>query len=93
MANNIGKKFESKFAECWRKSFPNTFLYRIPDQQSQYYGSSANPCDFIAFVKGNLFLIETKSHKGNTVPWNAFRQYDRLLPFKDLKDVYPGVII
>ena len=48
MAINLGKKFESVFREDWEKSFPNGFLYRLPDQMSGFAGSCAsNPCDFI----------------------------------------------
>ena len=102
MAESLGKKFEAVTKEQWKKSFPGSFIFRIPDPQSGYSGwGGSNMCDFIGFVaeginnntKGQLFLIEVKSHKGNTIPWTAIRQYDKLLTYRDQKDVHVGIII
>ena len=93
MSSNKGKKWELKFRECWKKSFPNTFLYRLPDQVTMYKNTSTNPCDYLAFIDGKLYMIELKEHKGNTLPFTAFPQYERLLEYKDMVDVYPGVMI
>lgn len=65
---NKGKKFEEKFKEDWKRTFPQSVILRLADQQSRYYGASSNPCDFICFVNNNLFFIECKTHKGNTFP-------------------------
>ena len=93
MANTkLGKQWEQKFKESWKKSFPDTFIYRLPDQLSRYRGASTNPCDFICF-NGRLYLLEVKEHKGNTFPFSAFPQYERLLEYKDMRDVIPGVVI
>lgn len=37
--------------------------------------------------------MECKEHKGLSIPFSAIPQYERMLDFKDLKDVYPGAII
>lgn len=93
MAENRGKIWEKKFLEDWKKSFPNTFLFRIPDQVTGYKTTSQNPCDYIAFVDNLLFLIECKSHKGASIPFDAIPQYERLLAYEGMKDVIPGVIV
>lgn len=77
MNNDRGKKFESQFKKDWLSTFSN-FIIRLPDQQSGYYGASSNPCDFISYKYPNLFLLEIKSHQGNTFPFTAFRQYEKL---------------
>lgn len=55
--------------------------------------TSANPCDFICFANGRMFLVECKAHKGASIPLTAIRQYERLLQFKICKDTYPGVLV
>ena len=40
---DYGKKFEQQFKKDWELSFPNSFIYRLPDQQSGYRGGSRNP--------------------------------------------------
>lgn len=67
MADNKGKLFEKHFKSDWEKSFPGTFIYRLQDSMGGFKGIS-NICDFICFNNGNLYLIECKKHKGNTLP-------------------------
>lgn len=55
--------------------------------------TSGNPCDFLAFAKGKLFMIECKEHKGASIPFVAIPQYDRLLKYTDLDGVFPGVLL
>ena len=90
---NQGKQFEEKFKECWKKSFPNTFIFRLNDQVLGYKNTSQNPCDFICFVNHKLFLVECKSHDGASIPFTAIPQYERLLAYKDIEDVNPGFVI
>lgn len=92
MGYNYGKQFESKFRETWNNQFKDSFLIRLQDAQSGYYGAS-NPCDFIGFVKNKLFLIECKSIHGNTLPFSNIRQYDKLLSNKGKTNVFPGIIL
>ena len=92
MANDRGKKFELKFREDWLK-LPNAFVMRLPDQQSGYYGTSANPCDFICYSYPYMFLLELKSHKGNTFPFSAFRQYEKIRTYSGREGIKVGVIL
>lgn len=80
---DYGKKFETQFRKDWETSFPNTFIYRLPDQQSMYKGGSRNPCDFICYNNKHLYLLECKSHKGNTIPFSNLRQHDILKIYED----------
>lgn len=93
MPLNRGKQFEAKFKEDWKKSFPGSFLFRIPDQVSGYLTTSQNPCDFLGYTKGRLFLIECKSVEGNTINFSLIRQYERLLDYIGLEGVYPGILV
>ena len=94
MAINKGKAWEDKFRQDWKKSFPNTFVFRLKDQMTGYKESSGNPCDFLCFPGNNkLFLVECKEHKGASIPFTAIPQYDRLLEYKDFPGVYPGVML
>ena len=80
---DYGKKFEQQFKKDWVKSFPNKFIYRLPDQQSKYKGGSRNPCDFICYTGNQLYLLECKSHKGNTIPFDNLRQHDLLKSYEE----------
>jgi len=59
---------------------------------SGYMGSS-NPCDFITYIKPDIFLIECKKHEGNTFPFSAFRQYEKLLEYKNISGLHAGVVL
>lgn len=96
MALNKGKKWEDEFKKSWIKTFGNKkLIYRLPDQMTGRKETSKNPCDFFAFLSSvnKLFMVECKEHKDNTLPFSAFPQYERLLEYKDMENVYPGVLI
>lgn len=93
MASNKGKLWEDKFRQDWSKSFPNTFIFRLKDQMTGFKETSGNPCDFLCFTGTKLFLIECKEHKGASIPFTAIPQYEKLLKYKSLPNVYPGVIL
>ena len=95
MAVSYGKKFEAQFKKDWVRTFPNSFIYRLPDQQSFYYGTSGNPCDFLCYNEGILFLLECKSFRGNTFPFSNLRQYSKLLleKLKNVKGERVGVVL
>lgn len=93
MALNKGKAFEEVFKENWKKCFPNTFIFRLHDLTTGYKVTSAQPCDYLAFNNKRLFMLECKSHEGKSIPFGAIPQYERLLQYKDLEDVYPYIII
>ena len=94
MANtDIGKKFETRFAQDYKKCFPGTLIYRLPDQQSGYAGGgSSNPCDFLCFTGSEVLMVECKAHKGLSIPFNAIRQYEKMLSYKNLDKVFTGVL-
>lgn len=92
MAVNRGKQFEDVFRKDWKQSFPNTFLLRLPDQTSGFYGSR-NLCDFIAYFDGILFLIECKSHSGASIPFSDISQYKILSSFVGFKGIRVGVVV
>lgn len=93
MAINRGKSFEEKVKNDWIRTVPDSFILRLPDQVSQYHGTSSNISDFIAFAKRSLWLIECKSIHGNTFPLVNLRQYEKLVSYKDTKHVYPGILL
>jgi hypothetical protein len=95
MANtDIGKKFEDRFKKDYQRCFPNTMLYRLPDQQSGYAGGgSSNPCDFMCYPGSCVLMVECKAHKGASIPFTAIPQYERQLDYKGLYKTYPGVVV
>ena len=90
---NKGKNFEIQFKKCWEKSFPVSFIYRLNDQMSGYKVFSRNICDFICFNEGLLYLIECKSHNGNTFPLVNLTQFDKLKEKVGIPGVRAGVVI
>ena len=93
MAINKGKQFEEQFKKDFLKTFPDGFILRLPDQMSGYKSYSQNPCDFICFTNGKLFLIECKSHKGASFPFVNLTQYSKLKDKVGIKGVRAGVIL
>lgn len=58
-----GKDFEQDFA----KSKPsNVFVHRIRDLVM--FAGSSSICDYIVYKHPKLFLLELKSHKGQSIP-------------------------
>ena len=90
---DLGKKFEEIFKQNWKKCFPGPFIFRLKDQMSGFLETSGNPCDFICFPSKYLFLIECKEHRGNSIPFTVIPQYERLLNYKDIQNVRPGILI
>ena len=95
MANtDIGKKFESRFKQDYQRCFPDTLIYRLPDQQSGYAGGgSSNPCDFMCYPGPCVLMVECKAHKGASINFNDIRQYKKMLDFKGLYKTFPGVVV
>lgn len=79
-----------KTRECLKESFPQGYLYRLPDQMS-YYKGSGNPCDILCYVESHLFLIETKSIHGNTFNLN-FAQKEKLKSI-NVEGVHPLLVV
>lgn len=96
MAGNtsIGKKFENKFCETWKKQFPGTFIYRLPDQQSGYSGGGgSNPCDFFCHPGNCMLMVECKAISGASINFSEIRQYDKMKDYRGLDKTYPGVLV
>ena len=91
---DIGKKFEERFRKDYQRCFPNTLIYRLPDQQSGYAGGgSTNPCDFMCYTGDCVLMVECKAHKGQSISFSAIRQYEKMLDYKGLEKVFPGVAV
>ena len=93
-SKNLGKSFEERFKKDWQRCFPGTLCYRLPDQQSGYAGGgSSNPCDYFGFTGNELLMVECKAHAGMSIPFTAIRQYEKMLSYKGLTRVFPGVVV
>lgn len=93
MAMDYGKAFEQKFRECFKKSFPQGFIYRLPDQMSGYASYSSNACDFLTYNYPQLMMIECKSTENASFSFSALRQYDKLKDYVYIPGVRAGVVI
>ena len=89
---NYGKQFEAKFKSDWKKSFPDGVIIRIYDVVSGMR-SISNISDFIGYVDGKLYLLECKSHKGASIPFDVISQYEKLKSFVGIPGVRSGVIV
>lgn len=73
---NSGKRFE----KCFKDSLKDIFCLRLKDgtaswgQQNNTRFQASNPCDMIVHHQGFLFLLELKSHKGKSIPFNCIRE-------------------
>ena len=63
MAVNRGKSFEDKVKEACEK-VSDTYILRLYDVQGGYVGV-ANPCDYIVFRHGIMYMFECKALHGN----------------------------
>ena len=57
------------------------------------YMGQRNVGDFICYKYPNIFLIDTKSIQGNTLPFSDLRQYDQMLEYKNIKGVRVGFVV
>lgn len=90
----LGKPWEDYFRKTWKAQFPGTFIFRLKDDVSGFKQTSANPCDFLCYPEAGKFLmIECKAHAGASVPFSALPQYERLLEYNSLKNVFPGFLV
>mgnify|MGYP003289129753 CR=1 FL=1 len=90
---DLGKKWEAVFEKSWKDAFPDDFIFRLKDQMTGYKETSENPCDYFCHTDGMLFMVECKTHKGASIPLSVIPQYERLLRYKNIKDIIPGVLI
>lgn len=89
----LGKQFEIQFKKDWKQSFPNTFIYRLPDQITGYKDTSQNPCDFLAFNNNTLYMLECKETTEGTINFSKIPQLDRLKEFIGLNNVKQFIIV
>ena len=66
MGINRGKDFEAIVKESIER-VGGAYILRLYDPQGGYV-SVANPCDFVAYKRPQMFMIECKSVHGNTLP-------------------------
>ena len=92
MPINIGVSFEHKFAENWRASFPNSLCFKLQNQMSGYRLSN-NLADFICYDGERMYVLDCKTHKGGTFPFDAFPQYGRLISLKTIPNLITGIIL
>jgi len=57
------------------------------------YQGIAGVSDFINYKYPYIYLIDCKSHNGNTVSFSDFAQYERMLEYKDIPGLYAGTVI
>jgi len=89
----LGKKFEERFKLDWKACFPGTFLYRLPDQITGYKDTSQNPCDFLAFNNGILWMLECKETTEGTINFAKIPQLDRLKDYIGMENVAQYIIV
>lgn len=91
MAINRGKQFEAKFEQDFSQ-IDGASVDRIYDTVTGYK-SISNICDFICYVYPNIFYIECKSVKGNTLPFVNLTQYEKMKNKVGIRGVRVGVVI
>lgn len=92
MAQNRGKQWENKIREDWKRTVPDSFIERIYDTVNGLIGVT-NICDMIGYKCPNVFLIEAKSHEGNTFPLVNLTQYDKLIKKIGITGVRVGIVL
>lgn len=92
MPDYIGKHFEEKFKEDWKKSFPKGSIDRLYDTTNGYK-SISNVSDYICYNYPNIFYCECKTHKGASLPLENITQYSKLKMKVGIKGVRAGVVL
>jgi recombination protein U len=76
---NEGKLFEQDIKKSVSSEY---WLYRFKDGTGNFAGGknenvrfqATNICDFLVMTNEYLFLLELKSHKGTSIPFNCIRE-------------------
>ena len=92
MPYNIGVAFEQKFKEDWHKSFPNSLCFKVANQMSGYLAIN-NYCDFICYDGKRMYMIDCKSHKGASISFSDFPQFERLNGLKKNPNLITGIVL
>lgn len=92
MAHNYGKEFERHVKQSLEK-VPNLDVYRIPDQQSGYFGSK-NLADFMVYKYPKHYYFECKTVHGNTLNFQRItqNQWQGLLQKSKIKGNICGIL-
>lgn len=95
---NSGKRFEQN----WKNSIPkDIFYYRFRDGSSSWGGNDkvrfqqTNICDCLMFDGDYLYLLELKSTKGKSLPFNNIKkhQIDDLLWASEYANTICGLVV
>lgn len=89
---NIGKSFEERFKEDWKKSFPNGTIDRLYDSMSGYL-SISTVSDFICYNYPYMYYIECKAHKGASLPFTNITQYDKIKMKVGIPGIRAGIVL
>ena len=91
-----GKKFEEDFKNSFSKKL---FIYKLKDaggwgKAKETRFTISNMCDYIAFTGKTLLLLELKSTKGKSIPFDRIRknQYRDLEKETGKENVIPAVV-
>ena len=104
---NKGKKFENNFKESALKY--ELFIIRLNDTELSFMRNResrftpTNPCDFICFKNGKLFMLELKSTEYNSIPIQRIpteepkmikaHQINSLIKYSEYKGVNCGFVL
>ena len=95
---NSGKRFEQN----WKNSIPkDIFYYRFRDGSSSWGGNDkvrfqqTNICDCLMFDGDYLYLLELKSTKGKSLPFNNIKKHqtDDLLWASEYANTICGLVV
>lgn len=93
MGINRGKQFENEIRKQLEK-IPNTFTLRLYDVTTGYANQN-NPCDFIVFKDGTLYLLELKAIHGTTLNFKSHireNQWNKLLKYNKIPGINAGIL-
>lgn len=91
MATSRGKEFES-FVKRDISRVEGVDIIRLYDPVGGY-SNVRNICDFIVYKKPNMFCVECKSTKENTLRYEDIRQFNDLKTQVQYDGVKPGVLV
>lgn len=92
--DNYGKKFEKRFEQDWKTSFPpnKCDIERLYDLINGFK-SVSQISDYVCYACGTLYYMECKTTKGGTFPLERLTQYDKLKTKVGIDGVKAGVVI
>lgn len=90
MAKNVGKLFEKEIKDSFPKDF---YVERYKDIPEKFRGVN-NPADFWIYKYPLLFLLELKSHKGKSIPFDKIRknQVEGMMEAVNFLGIYGGFL-